>query len=131
MARNTATARRNTSTQRPLHRRATLSRNATGAVAVIVAALVMLVGHGHSAVAALGAVTLYLLVKGRRGPVAGSGTAARRVLRALCWVVVAVAVAAAAQGVSAPGGATFGLALAAALATALRLTAQRPQRRRR
>lgn len=48
--------------------------------------------------------------------------AARRRLRAGCWCVVWLAVLQAAQGTTAPGGATLGLALAATLATTLRLT---------
>lgn len=45
-------------------------------------------------------------------------------LRATCWAVVALAVLHATQtpATTAPGGATLGLILAAALATALRLT---------
>lgn len=130
MTRNTGSRKRNTSPRRTTQRRKGLSRNAVGAVAVTVAALVLLAGHGATAVAAIGVVALYALVKGRCGPVAGSGTTARQTLRALCWAAVTAAVALAVQGLAAPGGATLGLALAAGLATALRLTSQRPSRRR-
>jgi hypothetical protein len=47
---------------------------------------------------------------------------ARRRLRAICWVTVALAVIHAGSGTTAPGGATLGLVLAGLLATALRLT---------
>lgn len=119
--RSTATPRRDTAAQR-------LSRDATGAVAVAAAVLVMLAGHGYGAVAALGGCALYLLVKGRRGPVAGSGTTARQVLRAACWSAVAAVAVLVSQGFTATGGPALGVALAAALATALMLTAQRRRR---
>lgn len=117
MSHNTATLSRSTTPQR-------LSQNATGAVAIVVAVLVLLAGHGQGAVAVLGGVALYLLVKGRRGPVAGSGTTARQTLRALCWAAVATVALLVSQGFTATGGPAFGVALAAALATALRLTSQ-------
>ena len=103
--------------------RRALSKHGVGAVALAVAGLVMAAGHGCPAVAVLGAVALYMLVKGRRGPVAGSGTYARQALRLIAWGVVALAVTASSQGSMAPGGPVLGLAFAAGLATALVLTA--------
>lgn len=125
MARNTATPSRRTASQRPKRRSRKLSQRGTGIAAVAVAVLVLLAGAGFTSVAALAGAILYWQVKDCRGPVAGSGTTARRLLRALCWAAVAAAVALAAQGWPAPGGATLGLALAAGLATALKLTSQR------
>lgn len=105
---------RKTATRRLSHRGAT-------AVALTVACLVLLAGCGHAAVALLGFVALYVLVIRGAAVRPGSIPAPRRTLRALAWLAVATAVLASVQGSTAPGGATLGLALAAGLATALKL----------
>lgn len=113
-----ATPRRNTPVR--------LSQRGIGAVALAVAGLVVLAANGHAGVAVLGAYSLYLLVSGRAAAVARIVPSARQALRALAWTAAAVATATALQ--SQQGGATgpvLGLALAAALATVLRLTAGR------
>ena len=113
--RNTKSNGKRTATRRPSQRR-------IGTVALAVAGLVALAGAGHALTAVLGAVALYVLVTGRVAASATMLPSARQVLRGLCWGAVAAAVAMSAQGPTQVGGATLGLALAAALATALRLT---------
>jgi hypothetical protein len=121
-ARNTAT----TAARRPVN----LSRRGKGAVAVTVAVLILLAGHGFAGPAMLAGLALYGLVTGGAAAVAALVPSAAAVLRGLAWSVVAVATVAALQGSTAPGGPLLGLALAAALGTYLKLTAK-PARRRR
>lgn len=127
MARNaTGNTRRTTATARPVR----LSQRGVLVVAVIAGGLVIAAANGHAGPAALAAYGLYLLVTGRVAAVAQLLPTARQVLRGLCWSAVALATLAVAQGTTAPGGATLGLALAAALAVALRLTARNGRRGR-
>lgn len=130
--RNTGTApatanrggpRRNGADRRRSNTRpAKLSQRGVAVVAVTVAVAVLLAGNGHAGLALAIAVAAYVLVGGGASAVAKILPDARQVLRGLSWAAVAGAVLMASQGTTAPGGATLGLALAAALATALRLT---------
>jgi hypothetical protein len=124
-----------TATQRNTRRTATrngavkLTQRGIGAVSLSVAVLVALAATGHTGVAALLGYALYLLVSGRGKHVARIVPSARKALRALAWSAVAVAAVMASQahqdGASGASGPVLGLALAAALATALRLTSRR------
>jgi hypothetical protein len=100
-----------------------LSQRGVAVVALAVAGLAVAAATGHQGVAALLGSGLYLLVSGRATAVAAALPTARQVLRGIAWTVAATATLVAVQGTTAPGGATLGLALAAALATALKLTA--------
>jgi hypothetical protein len=120
--RSTAT----TAARRPVN----LSRRGMGAVAVTVAVLVLLAGHGFAGPATLAGLALYGLLSGGAAAVAALVPSAAAVLRGLAWSVVAVATAAALQGSTAPGGPLLGLALAAALGTYLKLTATASRCRR-
>jgi hypothetical protein len=93
-----------------------------------VGGLVVAAGNGYAGPAALAGYGLYLLLSGKAAAAARVLPSGRQVLRALCWVAVAGAAIIAAQGTTAPGGSTFGLALAASLAVALKLTATRTRR---
>lgn len=104
------------------HRPAKLTHQGVAAAAIAVAGLVAVALNGFPVHAGLAAYAVYLLTSGHGRRVAAIIPTARQALRALCWVVVALAVLAAAQGTTGPGGAQFGLCLAAALATSLRLT---------
>lgn len=104
------------------HRSTKLTHQGVAVVAVAVAGLVAVALNGYPVHAGLTAYAAYLLTSGHGRRVAFIIPTARQALRALCWVVVALAVLAAAQGTTGPGGAQFGLCLAAALATTLRLT---------
>ncbi len=121
MAATQTATRRTTRNAKPVK----LSPRGCGVVATVVAGLVALAGSGHVGAATLGAILLYLLVGGGASAVAAVIPDARQALRGVCWIVVALAALAAAQGSTAPGGPTLGFALAAALATYLRLSARR------
>ncbi|ALY07317.1 hypothetical protein SEA_MAIH_67 [Streptomyces phage Maih] len=99
-----------------------LTHRGVAAVALASAGLVAVALNGFPVQAALAAYAAYLLFTGHGRRVAAIVPTARQALRALCWVVVALAVLAAAQGPVGPGGAQLGLCLAAALAITLRLT---------
>ncbi len=99
-----------------------LTRRGTLIASLAVAGLVAVALNGFLIETALITYVAYLLANGRGKRVARIIPTATQALRALCWVVVAIAVVVAAQGTTAPGGATLGLCLAAALAAALRLT---------
>lgn len=126
MARNTnrngrSNSRRNTRRARPVR----LSNRGCGVVSLLVAGLVALAGTGHMGAAALVGALLYLLVSGKATVAAGLLPSAKQLLRGIGWCAVALAVLAALQGSTAPGGPLLGLALAAALATYLRLSQRR------
>jgi len=104
------------------HRTHKLSHRGVAAVALTAAALVAVALNGFPVHAGLAAYALYLLATGHGSRVAAIIPTARQALRALCWVVVALAVVTATQGPTGPGGAQLGLCLAAGLATTLRLT---------
>lgn len=104
------------------HRTTKLTHQGVAVVAVAVAGIVAAAQNGYPVHAGLAAYAVYLLTSGHGRRVASIVPTARQALRALCWVVVALAVLAAAQGTTGPGGAQFGFCLAAALATTLRLT---------
>lgn len=126
MARNTnRNARRSNARRTVAHRPVRLSQRGCGVVALVVAGLVALAGTGHHGAAALGAGALYLLVTGRIAAVASLVPSAKQLLRGIAWCAVALAVLAALQGSTAPGGPLLGFACAAALATYLRLTQKR------
>lgn len=99
-----------------------LTHRGVAVVAVAAAGLVALALNGFLLEAAAIAYVTHFLATGRIRRVAAALPTARQLLRGLCWVVVAVAVLAAAQGSTGPGGAQLGLCLAAALATTLRVT---------
>lgn len=105
-----------------------LTNRGVAVAATGVAVLVAFASSGHPVIALAVALTAYALVTGRVAAVAALVPTATQALRALCWVVVAVVAVAAANDVTGPGGATLGLALAAALATALRCTRHRARR---
>ncbi len=130
---NTATPRntsRSNTRRTAAHRPVRLSQRGCGVVALAVAGLVALAGLGHPGAAALAGGALYLLLSGRVAAVAAAVPSAHQVLRGLAWVVVAVAVLAALQGSTAPGGSLLGFACAAALATYLRTSSTRRNSRR-
>lgn len=104
------------------HRTPKLTHRGVAAVAVASAGLVALALNGFPVPAALIAYAAYALATGHGKRVAAIIPSARQALRALCWVVVALAVVSATQGTTGPGGAQLGLCLAAALAVTLRLT---------
>jgi hypothetical protein len=129
MARNAtrnsrSTARRTAPAARPVR----LSQRGVLVVAVIAGGLVIAAANGHAGPAALVAYAMYLLVTGKAAKLTQVLPDARQVFRALCWAAVAGVVLIIGQGTTAPGGPTFGLALAAALAVALKLTAGRRTR---
>lgn len=126
--RDTGNGRRSNARRTVAHRPVRLSQRGCGVVALVVAGLVALAGTGHHGAAALGAGALYLLVTGRVAAVASIVPSAKQVLRGIAWCAVALAVLAALQGSTAPGGPLLGLALAAALATYLKLTATHSRR---
>lgn len=125
MARNTSNSRRSNSRSTVARRPVRLTNRGCGIVALAVAGAVALAGTGHHGAAALLAGALYLLVTGRVAAVASIVPSAKQLLRGIAWCAVALAVLAALQGSTAPGGPLLGLALAAALATYLKLS-QRP-----
>lgn len=102
-----------------------LSQRGSGVVALAVAGTVALAMSGHAGPALLAGGLLYALVTGRVADLARLVPSAKSVLRALAWTVAALAAVMATQGTTAAGGATLGMALAAALATFLRLTQRR------
>lgn len=104
------------------HRTHRLAHRSVAVVALASAALVAVALNGFPVQAGMAAYVAYLLATGHGRRVAAIIPTARQVLRALCWVVVALAVVTATQGPTGPGGAQLGLSLAAALATTLRLT---------
>lgn len=99
-----------------------LTHQGVALVAVAVAGLVAVALNGFLVEAALASYAGYLLVSRRATRVSRIIPTARQTLRVVCWVVVALAVVVAGQGTTGPGGPQLGLCLAAALATALRLT---------
>lgn len=106
----------------PKTRTPKLTHRGVAAVAVASAGLVAVALNGFPVQAALVAYVGYLLFTGHGKRVAAIVPSARQALRALCWLIVALAVLAAANGTTGPGGAQLGLSLAAALAMTLRLT---------
>lgn len=99
-----------------------LTHRGVAVVALASAGLVAVALNGFPVQAALAAYAAYLLFTGHGRRVAAIVPSARQALRALCWMVVALAVLAVASGTTGPGGAQLGLCLAAALAMTLRLT---------
>lgn len=104
------------------HRTHKLSHRGVAVVAVATAGLVAIALNGFLLEAGMAAYAGYLLMSGHGRRVAAIIPTARQALRALCWGIVALAVFAATQGPTGPGGAQLGLCLAAALAMTLRLT---------
>jgi hypothetical protein len=105
-----------------------LTQRGAGIVAVVTGGLVIAAFNGFAGPAALLGYGLYLLVSGKAAAAARVLPTASQMLRGLCWVAVAGATLLAFQGATAPGGSTLGLALAAALAVALKLTARNTRR---
>lgn len=99
-----------------------LTQRGVAVVALASAGLVAAALNGYPVQAALVAYAAHLLATGHGRRVAAIIPSARQSLRAVCWIVVALAVVAAAQGPTGPGGAQLGLSLAAGLAMTLRLT---------
>jgi hypothetical protein len=99
-----------------------LTHRGVAVVALAVAGLVALALNGFLVEAAMAGYAVYLLATGHGCRVARIIPTATQALRALCWIVAALAAVTAAQGTTAPGGPQLGLCLAAALAVALRLT---------
>lgn len=127
MARTADRRRRNTG-RRNTGRRSTaprLSQRGSGVVALAVAGTVALALSGHAGAALLAGGLLYALVTGRVAVPRRRTRDPQRPLRALAWTVAALAAVMATQGTTAAGGATLGMALAAALATYLKLTTRR------
>jgi hypothetical protein len=91
-----------------------------------VAALAM---NGHLGVAALIALTAYMLFGGGAARVAKHLPSQIQLLRAVCWTVAGTAAVIAMSPTTAPGGATLGVALAAATATALHVTRNASRRK--
>lgn len=117
----TATQGNTRRTRRPVR----LSQRGCGVTALLAAGLVVLAGFGHIGAAALGAGALYLLLSGRVAAAFRSLPSAKQVMRGAAWAVAGIAALAALHGSTAPGGPLFGLALAAALATYLKLSQRR------
>lgn len=121
----TATLKRNARSNAPVK----LTNRGVAVAATGVAGLVVTAMAGHPLIAITVALTAYALVTGRVAVVAAMIPTMVQSLRGLCWVVVAVVAVSASSDVTGPGGATLGLALAAALATALHCTRHRARRR--
>lgn len=102
-----------------------LTNRGVAVVSLVAAGCVVLAANGFAAQATLIGIALYLLVSGRGAAVARKVPAAKSALRALCWASGSVVALMAVQGTTAPGGPTFGLALVAAMFTALKLTGTR------
>jgi len=99
-----------------------LTARGKAAVTVAAVALVLLAMNGFAPHVTALVFGVWTIVAGHWKRVAAMIPTARQSLRALCWVVVAVAAYAATQGLEAPGGPQLGLALATGLAVALHLT---------
>lgn len=123
--RNSSRTGRNTATPGPSR----LSQRGILVVSILAGGLVLAAGHGYTGPAALAGYGLYLLVTGKGAALTRKVPRARSSLRGIGWAAVAVAVLMALQGSTAPGGPAFGMALAAALAVALKLTGARNARR--
>lgn len=103
-------------------RKAKLTDRGVGVVAVVAGVATAVAMHGHLLEALMAAYVLYLLRSGRAARLLPT---AKQSMRAVCWIVAAGAALMALNDSTAPGGATLGLSLAVALATALRLTRHR------
>lgn len=101
-----------------------LSQRGTGIVAAVSGVLVLAAFNGLAVPAAAAGYVLYKAVI-QRAAVRAKARKHEVPLRGLCWAVVALATYLAVNGSTAPGGPSFGLSLAVALAVALRLTASR------
>ena len=99
-----------------------LTHRGVAVVALASAGLVAVALNGYPIQAALAGYAAYLLATDHGRHIARIIPTARQALRAICWVVVALAAFTAMQGTTAPGGAQLGLSLASALAMTLRLT---------
>lgn len=103
-------------------RKAKLTDRGIGVAAVVAGLATAVAMHGHLLEALMAAYVVHLLRGGRAVRLLPT---AKQSMRAVCWTVVAAAALMALHGSTAPGGATLGLSLAVALATALRLTRHR------
>lgn len=128
--RNSQSATRNARRTAPATRPVKLSQRGVLVVSILVGGLVVAAANGYAGPAALAAYVLYLLLTGGVAKALTRLPNATLVFRALCWTAVAGALLMVLQGSTAPGGPAFGLALAAALAVALKLTGSRQGRRR-